>query len=35
MGVVLNPLNKDIKKQFVCETGDMIYWKYVIESEID
>ena len=33
--VVLNPLNKDIKKQFVCETGDMIYWKYVIESEID
>jgi iron(III) transport system ATP-binding protein len=31
--VVLNPLNKEIKKQFVCETGDMIYWKSVIESQ--
>lgn len=31
--VVLNPLNKDIKKQFICETGDMLYWKSVIESE--
>ena len=31
--VVLNPKNKEIKKQFICETGDMIYWKSVIESE--
>ena len=23
----------NIKKQFICETGDMIYWKSVIESE--
>ena len=33
--VVLNPLNREIKKQFVCETGDMLYWKSIIESESD
>ena len=31
--VVLNPKNKEIKKQFICETGDMIYCKSIIESE--
>ena len=31
--VVLNPISKDIKKQFVCETGDMLYWKSIIESQ--
>ena len=31
--VVLNPINKEIKKQFVCETGDMLYWKSILEEE--
>ena len=31
--VVLNPINKYIKKQFVCETGDILYWKSVINGE--
>ena len=31
--VVLNPINKEIKKQFVCETGDMLYWKSILEEK--
>ena len=31
--VVLNPINNQIKKQFLCETGDMLYWKSKIDED--
>tara|TARA_A100001234_G_scaffold117867_2_gene103401 strand:- start:1541 stop:2308 length:768 start_codon:yes stop_codon:yes gene_type:complete len=31
--VVLNPINNQIKKQFLCETGDLIYWQSKIDEK--